>query len=49
MLPETTKETLSKDEKNNLIMVKTNGPNSLTETEEREGSEGDASRAAATE
>ena len=42
MLPETAEETLSDVDKNYLTMVKTNGPNSLTETEDREGSEGDS-------
>ena len=48
MLPETADETLSEVDKNCLTMVKTNGLNSLTETKDREGSEGDSSAATAT-
>ena len=49
MLPETAEETLSEVDKNCLTMVKTNGPNSLTRTDKREGSEGESSAAAAIE
>ena len=41
-------ETISEVDKNCLTMVKTNGPNSLTETEDKEGSEGDSLATAAT-
>ena len=46
VLPETTEETLSEVDKNCLTMVKTNGPNLLTRTDKREGSEGDFSTVA---
>ena len=49
MLPETAEETLSEVDKNCLTMVKTNGPNSLTGTDKKKGSEGDFSAATATE
>jgi hypothetical protein len=40
VLPETTEETLSEVDRNYLTMVKTNGLNSLTETDDRERFEG---------
>ena len=49
VLPETVEETLSEVDKNCLTMVKTNGPNSLIETDKREGLEGESSAAVATE
>ena len=49
VLLETVEETLSEVNMNCLTMVKTNGPNLLTETDEREGSEGDYSATASTE
>jgi hypothetical protein len=48
VLPETADETLSEVDKNCLTMVKTNGLNLLTETEDKEGSEGDSLAAATT-
>jgi hypothetical protein len=49
VLPKTTEETLSEVDRNYLTMVKTNGSNSLTEIDEREGAEGDSSAATAIE
>ena len=42
MLPETAKETLPEVDRNCLTIEKTNGPNSLTETDERKGAESDS-------
>jgi hypothetical protein len=48
VLLETAKETLLEVYINCLTMVKTNGLNSLTEVEDKEGFEGDSSAAVAT-
>ena len=49
MLPETAEETLPEVDRNHLTMEKTNGPNSLTKTDEREGAESDSLAATTTE
>ena len=48
MLLETVEETLPEVVRNCLTMEKTNGPNSLTKTDEREGAESDSLAASAT-